>query len=80
VKRNLVKRIVWDHSALSLEIVYAPLGQKPITVGIGTGGIHRFDALVQLAQHDPALMTSALLPILLGESVRPTAESESSPV
>jgi hypothetical protein len=78
LKRGLVKRIVWDHSALSLEIVYAPVGQKSITVGIGTGGIHRFDALVQLAQHDPAQMTSALMPILLGEPFRPGAESAPS--
>jgi hypothetical protein len=78
VKRGLVKLIVWDHSALSLEIVYAPVGQKPITVGIGTGGVHRFNALAQLAQHDPAQMASALTPILLGEPIKPGAESAAS--
>ena len=74
LKRGLVKRFVWDHSAMSLEIVYAPVGQKSITVGIGTGGIHRFDALVQLARHHPAQMTAALMPILRGESLQPSAD------
>ena len=67
LQRGLVKLIVWDHSALSLEIVYAPIGQKWITVGIGRGGIHRFDVLVQLAQHHPAATTPVLMPILVGE-------------
>jgi hypothetical protein len=67
LKHGRVKVIVWDHSALSLEIVYAPLGRKWITVGIGTGGVHRFDALIRLARHDAAWMTSVLMPILRGE-------------
>ena len=70
LRRGLVKLIVWDHSALSLEIVYAPLGRRWITVGIGRGGIHRFDVLVQLAQHHPTQTTSLLMPILVGESGR----------
>jgi hypothetical protein len=65
LKRGLVKLIVWDHSALSLEVVYAAAGHKTITVGIGTGGIHRFDALAQLAELAPAQVTPALMSILL---------------
>jgi Glycosyl transferases group 1 len=77
LQRGLVKLIVWDHSALSLEIVYAPLGRKWITVGIGRGGIHRFDVLVQLARHYPAETTPVLMPILLGEPLTPAAEAAS---
>ena len=70
LRRGLVKLIVWDHSALSLEIVYAPLGRRWITVGIGRGGIHRFDVLVHFAQRHPTQTTSLLMPILVGESGR----------
>jgi hypothetical protein len=70
LKRGLVKLIVWDHSASSLEIVYAPLGRRWITVGIGTGGIHRFEMLARLAERDPARMASVLIPMLAGEPVR----------
>jgi hypothetical protein len=70
LKRGRVKLIVWDHSASSLEIVYAAGGRKWITLGIGPGGIHRFEMLARLAKHDPARMASVLIPILAGEAVR----------
>jgi len=51
---------------VSLQIVYVPTGSRWITVGLGMGGIHRFDALVQLAQRHPETCAAILIPILAG--------------
>ena len=58
--------MLWDHSALSLQIVYAPFGREWVTVGLGTGGIHRFGALIELARRHPEEAAPILVPILAG--------------
>src|SRR5438445_8762927 len=48
-----VKLIIWDHCVLSRQIVYVPFGRGWVTVGLGMGGVHRFDALTELARRHP---------------------------
>jgi len=61
-----VKLIVWDHSALGLQIVYATSRCKWLTVGLGSGGVHRFEALSELARSFPEQTCPALLSVLRG--------------
>ena len=61
-----VQLMIWDHSALSLQIVYAPFGREWVTVGLGVGGIHRFGALIELARRHPEEAAPILVPILAG--------------
>lgn len=58
-----VKVIIWDHSGLGLGIVY----DKSPTVGLGSGGVHRFQALTQVARRLPEKMCPILLRIFRGE-------------
>jgi len=61
-----VKLIIWDHCVLSRQIVYVPFGRGWVTVGLGMGGVHRFDALTELARRHPEEAASILVPILAG--------------
>jgi hypothetical protein len=66
-----VSMIIWDHSALSQDIVYCPYDRdgRPrwVTVGLATGGVYRFDALTQLCQRAPGVVGPAVLALLRGE-------------
>ncbi len=64
-----IKAMVWDHSALGLQITYQPLGGKWVTIGLGTGGIYRFDALVELARRHPEAVGGILVRMLAGDVV-----------
>jgi hypothetical protein len=62
-----IKAMVWDHSALGLQIVYQPSGSKWVTIGLGAGGVYRFDALAELARRYPDEVAGILVPILMGD-------------
>ncbi len=62
-----VKVIIWDHSGLGLGIVYGTTRSKSPTVGLGSGGVHRFEALTELARRLPEQMCPILLKIFRGD-------------
>ncbi len=66
-----VSMIVWDHSALSQDIVYCPYDRdgRPrwVTVGLAMGGVYRFEALTCLCQRAPGVVGPAILALLRGE-------------
>ncbi len=64
-----IKVIAWDHSALGLQVVYQPSGSKWVTIGVGAGGVYRFDALAELARRHPDEVAGILVAMLAGDSV-----------
>jgi Glycosyl transferases group 1 len=66
LREGRVTLIIWDHSAFSLQIVYAPIGSEWVTIGVGMGGIHRFETLTRLARRHPEAAASILVPLLAG--------------
>ncbi len=71
-----VSMVIWDHSALSQEIVYCPnkRTRRPrwVTMGLAAGGVYRFEALTCLCQRAPAVVGPAVLALLRGEREAPT--------
>jgi hypothetical protein len=68
LKRGLVRSMVWDHSALGWQLVWEFRGARRLTVFVGVGGVHRFDALMELARCRPDRVTSVLASILCDEN------------
>ncbi len=62
--------MVWDHSALGWQMVWEPERSQRLTVFVGVGGVHRFDALVELARCRPDRVARILTVILGGEDAR----------
>lgn len=65
-----VTSIVWDHSALGWHIVWEAGRAQPVTVFVGMGGVHRFEALEELARGRPNRVARVLASILGGQDAR----------
>ncbi len=74
VSQGRVTSMVWDHSALGWQVVWEPERSQRLTVFVGVGGVHRFDALVELARCRPDRVAEVLAVLLRGEGAPgPTA-------
>jgi hypothetical protein len=70
LRQRRVTSMVWDHSALGWQVVWEPERSQRLTVFVGVGGVHRFDALVELAQCRPDRVAEILTVILGGADAR----------
>jgi hypothetical protein len=70
LSRTRVTSIVWDHSALGWQVIWEPERSQRLAVFVGVGGVHRFDALVELARFRPDRVAGVLTVILGGEDAR----------
>ena len=70
LRRGTVTSIVWDHSALGWQVVWELRRSQLLTVFVGVGGVHRFDALVELARCRPDRVAGVLTLILGGEDTQ----------
>lgn len=70
LSQSRVTSMVWDHSALGWQMVWEPERSQRLTVFVGAGGVHRFDALVELARCRPDRVAEILTVILGGEDAR----------
>jgi len=70
LRESRVTSIVWDHSALGWQVVWERERSQRLTVFVGVGGVHRFDALVELAQCRPERVAEILTVILDGGDAR----------
>jgi len=74
LRRGTVTSIVWDHSALGWQVVWEVRQSQRLTVFVGVGGVHRFDALAELARRRPDRVAGVLASIFSGETAhRPSA-------
>jgi hypothetical protein len=62
--RDAAPLVVWDHSALGHQVVYARGAGRWLTATIGVGGVHRFDAIADIERHVPGAVVPALAAIL----------------
>ena len=69
--------VVWDHSSLGHQVVYASGRGRWLTATIGVGGLHRFDALAEIERHVPGAVVPALATIL---AFPRSGEARSTPV
>jgi hypothetical protein len=78
VEEVRIDTIVWDHTPVGEEIVYAVRPGLWLTVVPGPGGVCRFDALETICRRSPATAGQALLALLRGETSirRPASEGE----
>jgi len=67
LRRGTVTSIVWDHSALGWQLVWEVRPSRRLTVFVGVGGVHRFNALVELARYRPDRVAGVLASILGGK-------------
>jgi hypothetical protein len=72
LRQSRVTAIVWDHSALGWQVGWEPKRSPRLTVFVGVGGVHRFDALVELARCRPDRV-AGILPVILGGEDAPAA-------
>jgi hypothetical protein len=63
--------VIWDHSAVGLEVRWAGLGARRLSVGLGTIGVHRFDALATLGSAAPAEVWAAIAGVVEARGQRP---------
>lgn len=63
--RGTIRRVVWDHSALGLEVMYRT-ASRWTRVGIGAGGVHGFAALAAVMAGRPGGACAAVLAECLG--------------
>jgi hypothetical protein len=70
LRRGTVTSIVWDHSALGWQVVWELRRSRWLTVFVGVAGVHRFDALVELARSRPDRVAGVLVSILGGEATQ----------
>jgi len=78
LRRGLVTSMVWDHSALGWQVVCELMRSRRLTVFVGVGGVHRFDALVELARSRPHRVAGVLASILDGKDAMARAEVKQS--
>ncbi len=64
ILRGEVKTVVWDHSAISQQIIYQSRRLRWVTVGFGAGGVYRFEAIEELYRRTPSATAAALLAVL----------------
>jgi hypothetical protein len=78
VLEGRVHTIVWDHTPVAHDVVYAIEPGQWFRVGLGLDGVHRFEALSALYRLARAETAPALLAILRGESGREGAPASAS--
>lgn len=62
-----VRLIVWDHTAVAYGVICETRPGRWLQVGLGFGGVHRFEALSAVYSRSPGAAAPALLAILRGE-------------
>jgi len=66
-----VRMIIWNHSALSEIVIYCPEPLRDrnrwMIVGLGEGGVYRFEALMRVYRQAPRVVGAAILAMLRGE-------------
>lgn len=80
LRRGEVSALLWDHAGLSSEVMYRPFrpGSRWFLVGIGPGGIYRFEALTLLCRRSPDVVGAALATLLgVQDAVDPEATPQS---
>jgi hypothetical protein len=70
LRQGTVMSIVWDHSAIGWQVVWELRRSQWLTIFVGVGGVHRFDALVELARSRPDRVAGVLASILGGEDTQ----------
>jgi len=70
LRRGTVTSIVWDHSALGWQVVLESRQSQWLTIFVGVGGVHRFDAVIELARSRPNRVAEVLASILGGEDTQ----------
>jgi hypothetical protein len=76
LRRGTVTSIVWDHSALGWQVVWQVKPSQQVTVFVGVGGVHQFDALVELARCRPDVVAGVLVSILGGKDTHGSSAPE----
>jgi len=66
-----VALMLWDHSSLGHQITYATRRGKWSTVGLGPGGVHRFDVITEVYRRAPEMAGRHLLSLLNGDGNAP---------
>ena len=69
-----VTSILWDHSALGWHVRWELKPSQWMTVFVGVDGVHRFDALVELARRRPRRVAGTLVSILAGRTTHGTRQ------
>jgi len=78
LRRGAVTSIVWDHSALGWRVMLEWKRSQWVTVFVGVGGVHRFEALMELARSRPDRVAGVLEAIFGGEHAQgPSAPAKS---
>jgi hypothetical protein len=78
LRRGAVTSIVWDHSALGWQIVLEWRRSQWVTVFVGVGGVHRFEALTELARSRPDRVAGVLAAIIGGEAAQKSSAPATS--
>jgi len=78
LRRSMVTSIIWDHSALGWQVVWEVRRSRWLTVFVGVDGVHRFDALVELARSRPDNVAGVLVSILDGEATQESSAPATS--
>jgi hypothetical protein len=79
LSQSRVTSIIWDHSALGWQVVWEPKRSQRLAVFVGVGGVHRFDALVELARCRPDRVAEVLTVVLGGEDTQGSSEPAALP-
>jgi len=78
LRRSMVTSIIWDHSALGWQVVWEVRRSRWLTVFVGVDGVHRFDALVELARSHPDNVAGVLAAIFDGEATQESSAPATS--
>ena len=66
IRPGTVTSLVWDHSALGWQVVLERRRSDRLTIFVGVGGVHRFDALLELARSRPDRVAGIVASVLRG--------------
>jgi hypothetical protein len=78
LRRGAVTCIVWEHSALGWQVVLEWRRSQWVTVFVGVGGVHRFEALTELARSRPDRVAGVLAAIIGGEAAQKSSAPATS--
>lgn len=67
VREGRVRLVMWDHTAVAPDMIYEVRPGWWLQVGLGSGGVHRFEALSAVYRRSPNESARPLLMILGGE-------------
>jgi hypothetical protein len=67
LRQGTVTSIIWNHSTLGWHVIWERKRSQSLTVFVGIRGVHRFEALTELARSRPDRVAKVLVSILDGE-------------